>query len=194
MTTSNRNLAAAAALLLAAACAGPSQSVSQGARASVQNPVPQKSNVGAEDQQNPEGPAGAQLPAGGAHAGMGGGMAGKCPIALPGTKVEASDTQDGVALTFTNPAQVDELRTRVRAAAAHHAHMAGAHGGMGSGSDAGGGRAMMTASARAEDVEGGARLVLTPRDPSGAQTLRSEVREHAEQMSSGGGCPMSMGR
>jgi hypothetical protein len=56
----------------------------------------------------------------------------------------------------------------------------------------GGGMALMSASARAEDVPEGARLVLVPGDPAQAGPLRAEVRAHAEQMASGR-CPMTMG-
>jgi hypothetical protein len=238
MTTPIRLLAAALAAGALGACAGPSKSArSEG----TQSPVPQRSNAGVEDQQNPEGPAGAQVPAGGhaAHHGAGHhgpGMAqGACPMALPGTTVSASATDDGAALTFSTSGDVEELRRRVRAAAAHHARMAEAHAGapagMGSGATAaaaagspgpaqegdgttgtsdpaasgtgagccggagpaGHGKALLSATARAEDVEGGARLLLTPRDPAQADALRAEVREHAARMASGGGCPMTMG-
>jgi hypothetical protein len=39
------------------------------------------------------------------------------------------------------------------------------------------------------DVEGGARLILTPRDPADLPELRQHAREHAEKMASGQ-CPM----
>lgn len=237
MTTPIRLLAAALAAGALGACAGPSKSARS---ESAQSPVPQRSNAGAEDQQNPEGPTGAQVPTGGqtAHHGAGHhgpGMAHEaCPMALPGTTVAASETDDGAALTFSTSGDVEELRRRVRAAAAHHARMSEAHAsaamGMGSGASAGDaagtgpadaghgamggsgpaasgtgagccggagpaghGKALLSASARAEDVEGGARLLLTPRDPAQADALRAEVREHAARMASGGGCPMTMG-
>jgi hypothetical protein len=43
--------------------------------------------------------------------------------------------------------------------------------------------------ARAEDIDAGARIVLTPRDPSQLAELRARVHEHAAQMASGH-CPM----
>jgi hypothetical protein len=43
--------------------------------------------------------------------------------------------------------------------------------------------------ARAEDTEGGARLVLTPKDPADLEKLREHVRKHAAKMASGH-CPM----
>lgn len=48
---------------------------------------------------------------------------------------------------------------------------------------------MVPSNARAEDVEGGARIVLTPKDPAELQTLRDHVRGHAERMAAGY-CPM----
>jgi hypothetical protein len=52
------------------------------------------------------------------------------------------------------------------------------------------GRGMMPAStASAEDVEGGARLILRPEDPSRLEPLREHVRMKAERMAQGG-CPM----
>lgn len=65
--------------------------------------------------------------------------------------------------------------------------MAMQHGGMMGGGSMGptGGRdAMMPPPSRAavEDVEGGARLVVTPNDPGDLDRLRSTVRMHAEHM------------
>ncbi|MEO7733297.1 MAG: hypothetical protein ABIY55_20210 [Kofleriaceae bacterium] len=44
-----------------------------------------------------------------------------------------------------------------------------------------GGMMMLPSTARSEDIEGGARLVLTPRDPVQLQTLR----QHTQQMAAG---------
>ncbi len=70
----------------------------------------------------------------------------------------------------------------------------GMHGGMhGSmhGETAPGGMegGMVSARASAEDVEGGARLVLTPNDPADLPKLQSMVRAHAQHIEQGG-CPM----
>jgi hypothetical protein len=43
--------------------------------------------------------------------------------------------------------------------------------------------------ARAEDIEGGARLVFTPRDPGQLTTMRDQLRLHAQQMAMEQ-CPM----
>jgi hypothetical protein len=114
---------------------------------------------------------------------MPGGMEAVCPLAVPGTKVSAADTPAGAALAFTTaPEGVADLRSRVRRLAEMHTahHAGGATGGPG-------GHAMMPASsATAEETEGGARLVLTPKNPADAEGLRSIVRSRAERMQSGG--------
>jgi len=52
--------------------------------------------------------------------------------------------------------------------------------------------AMVPSTARAEDTDGGARLVLTPEDPTKLAELRAQVREHAAHMANGE-CPMRHG-
>jgi len=54
------------------------------------------------------------------------GMAAMCPMQVQGTKVEASNTDTGAALTFTTQGDVTELRHRVSAMAQmHNEHHAG---------------------------------------------------------------------
>lgn len=135
---------------------------------------------------------------------------GACPMAVPGTQLAAAETRDGEAVTFTTtPDRAAELRTRVRAMAEmHNRHhqggdgMGGMHGGLHHGEMMGGGSmgssgggdamAMMPPPSRAavEDVEGGARLIVTPNDPSDLDRLRSAVRMHAEHMQQSGTCEM----
>jgi hypothetical protein len=116
-------------------------------------------------------------------ASMGGGM---CPAEVPGTTVSASDTRDGAAITFTTTGDVAQLRQRVQHMAEMHEHMMQGSGDMGSGHM----HMMMVAStARVEDVEGGARIVLTPNDPAKLDELRMHVHEHTTQMANGH-CPM----
>ncbi|MBC7173156.1 MAG: hypothetical protein H5U40_12035, partial [Polyangiaceae bacterium] len=43
--------------------------------------------------------------------------------------------------------------------------------------------------AEVEEIDGGAQIVLTPRDPSQVQALRQEARQQAQVMS-GGECPV----
>ncbi len=134
-----------------------------------------------------------------------------CPMAVPGTQVAVTETRDGEAVTFTtSPDQAGELRARVHAMAdmhnRHHQDGRGMemHGGMHHGSMMGGGSmgssggggdamAMMPPPSRAavEDVEGGARLVVTPNDPADLDRLRSTVRMHAERMRQTGTCEIN---
>lgn len=113
---------------------------------------------------------------------------------IPGTQVSATDTPDGVALVFTTTGDVAQLRERVHAMAAMHEHMMAGGETMGSGSAGmmGSGGMMMKmipSTAHAEDIDGGARIMLTPKDPSQLAQLREHVHAHAEQMASGH-CPM----
>ncbi len=135
---------------------------------------------------------------------MGGGMAGMCPMSVPGTKVSAADTATGEALTFTTtPDQAAALREKVHAMAdmhnRHHASGAAEHGGMSGGMMGGGmaagsmGGMQMPPPSRAavEDLPEGARLVVTPNDAADLQRLQSTVRAHAEHMQQDG-CGMMM--
>jgi hypothetical protein len=117
----------------------------------------------------------------------------------------AEDVDGGAALTFTTTGEVAELRHRVAHRAEMHAkHHGEGHGGrmgagaregmMGGGAHEGmmvehKGRMMPPSTARSEEVEGGARLIITPRDPADLAKLREHAREHAEKMASGQ-CPM----
>jgi hypothetical protein len=56
----------------------------------------------------------------------------------------------------------------------------------------GGGMMMPPATARSEEIEGGARLVFIPKDPADLPKLREHARQHAEKMASGQ-CPMMHG-
>lgn len=132
-------------------------------------------------------------------------MAQPCPVAVPGTQVAAVDTEGGVSLVFTTSSDPEELRRRVRAMADLHNqhHAGGGHAGMMGGGTMGhggmmghgGAQATMPPPARAtvEDVESGARLVLTPADEADLDALRAHVHEHAAEMQRTGRCPMEMG-
>jgi len=131
--------------------------------------------------------------------GMGGGMkhqdmAATCPMAVAGTSARAEDVDGGAAIAFTTTGDVAELRRRV----AHMAEMHTRHHGKGDGpmmrdSDEmgmmGDGMMMPAADARSEDIDAGARVVLTPRAPADLAQLREHTRQHAEKMASGQ-CPM----
>ncbi|ACG74489.1 hypothetical protein AnaeK_3269 [Anaeromyxobacter sp. K] len=125
-----------------------------------------------------------------------GGMAGMCPMSVPGTRLSAEDTSSGEAVTFTtsDPDQVSALRERVHAMAAMHArHHAGGDADRGAMHGMHGGMAGMQmpppSQASVEDVPQGARLVVTPNDPADLQALQSTVRQHATYMQEHG-CPM----
>jgi hypothetical protein len=127
-----------------------------------------------------------------------------CPMAVPGTQVSVADTPDGEAITFTtSPDHASDLRDRVHAMAdMHNRHhqgdgMEGMHGVMQHGHMMGGGEhmTMMPPPSRAavEDVDGGARIVVSPTDPADVDRLRSAVRAHAEHMRESGTCEMGHG-
>jgi hypothetical protein len=126
------------------------------------------------------------------------GMAGMCPMSVPGTKVSASDTASGEALTFTTtPDQAAALREKVHAMAdmhnRHHSSGEAGHGGMMGGGMMGGSMEGMNGGmggmpmpppsrAAVEDLPDGARIVVTPNDPADLTRLQSTIRSHAEQM------------
>lgn len=141
-----------------------------------------------------------------------------CPMAVPGTQVAASDVPSGEAITFTtSPDHVQDLRARVHAMADMHdrrhagtgaADLPGAtpHGGAGGGTGGGASGGMMggtgggpggmrvamppPSSATVDDVDGGARIVVTPNDPADLDRLRAAVRMHALHMQETGACGM----
>lgn len=139
--------------------------------------------------------------------GMRGNMQGMCPMQVEGTVVAAEKVDGGVALTFTTSSDVPELRRRVaRMAQMHGQHGMGmhalagadhghAHGGQRSdasqhqGGMMAGGMMMPAATARSEEVQGGARILLTPQDAADLEKLREHARHMTERMSSGQ-CPM----
>jgi hypothetical protein len=135
-----------------------------------------------------------------------------CPMAGQDVQTEVSDVDNGVALTFTTKTgDVDELRQRVRRMAEMYAArssrremhwQAMGRGGMGPG---GGGPGRMmgaenkgamgrrgpmpAADTKVEEVEGGARIVLTPKDSSQLKALREHAHWHQQRMQSGE-CPV----
>ncbi|WP_242344631.1 hypothetical protein [Anaeromyxobacter terrae] len=118
-----------------------------------------------------------------------------CPMSVAGTRVVAADTADGESLTFTTtPDAAPELRTRVRAMAeTHNRHHAtpGMEGMHGMRHGAMPHEAMPPPSrATVEDLDYGARILLTPVDPADVERLRSTVRLHAQRMEESGTCEM----
>lgn len=126
-----------------------------------------------------------------------------CPMALSGVQVTRSETDSGVLLTFTTDlANVSDLRQRVRAMAQMYQqhqghgpmmwqHMGPRHGpgmlppnGMGPGRGMGPGP-MPALNATVEDIEGGARLFLTPVNPADLELLQEHLQMHQQRMQSG---------
>jgi len=130
-------------------------------------------------------------------------VSGMCPMKMPGAAVTVVEVEGGVALTFTttNPADVDELRGRVKRVADMH-NQGGMMGGgmmgggmMGGGMMGGGGGAMPaspmpSATAATEDVDGGARLTFKPKDTAQLEALREHVKQAAEGMQKRRACPI----
>jgi len=129
-----------------------------------------------------------------AHPGTGGSdMSSTCPRAVPGTIVSAQDVADGGALAFTTTqGDVAELRRRVAQMADTHNRYLAMHGSMQPGTGGAGPDQplALNAQARVEDVEGGARIVYTPKDPAQVPALREELARDAPLMNSGH-CPMA---
>lgn len=122
-----------------------------------------------------------------------------CPMAVQGTTAREEEVDGGAALIFTTSSgDVQDLRKRVRSMAEmHNAHFqqggngtySGTSRGMGMGPHAG--MRMPPSTASAEDVDGGARLVLKATDPSQVDVLRQHAKMHAEHIAAGE-CPMMM--
>jgi hypothetical protein len=111
--------------------------------------------------------------------GMTSGMMTACPTSLEGTSVAVADTGTGVAVTFTTkPENVAELRKRVEQMAAMHAPAAGNSNAMMQGQ-------MMPGTVKYDSVDNGARLTLTPKDPSKLAEFRKQVRDHVDHMTKG---------
>jgi hypothetical protein len=122
-------------------------------------------------------------------------------------QLAATDGEHDVTVTFTTQGDPTELRAHVHQMGAMHDRMA--HGGMmgsGMGSGESGGMAgsgmgsgmmgggmhhmaMVPSHAAVDDVDHGARVVLTPDDPAQLATLREQVHAHVDMMKSGH-CPM----
>lgn len=123
----------------------------------------------------------------------------RCPMVVEGTEVRVSDTADGVALSFvTEERHARDLRARV----AHLAEMYEMHPGPNTskmwrrvdgsregdhhtGLERPGGGPMPAVETTVTDMAGGARLELTPTDPTEVEALREHARRHRDRMESG---------
>lgn len=110
-----------------------------------------------------------------------------CPLGVRGVQVETQDSPDGIDIVFTTHNHVDDLRLRVRDAAAMHG--SGAHKGPGHDGDHGRGQshglqlvALPAVTARADDIPSGAKLHLATVDPAEVGTVRLRVRQRLETL------------
>jgi hypothetical protein len=143
-------------------------------------------------------------------------MSENCPMHVQGTTVTAEDVEGGAALVFITTSDTDMLRERVRNMAAFQESNAmgpeSQRMGMsetmrpGSADDTTAGAKQSDDAASAtgpmdpltspdvdthvEDVEGGARLVITATSPADVETVRADAQRHAQHLSAGE-CPMS---
>jgi hypothetical protein len=102
----------------------------------------------------------------------------ECPMRIEGVNVTSTDTRDGVALTFTTDSgNVEELRRRVQRIAMMFSRR-GRHPMRSSGR-------MIPADVKYEIVERGARVIMTPTDPTRLDALRKHVRAIADRMQKG---------
>jgi hypothetical protein len=108
-----------------------------------------------------------------------------CPASLESVKFAVADTATGIALTITTESgNVDELRQGLERMAAMHSPNGEKPSMMR--------HRMIAGSIQFEEVEGGAKLTLTPVDPSQLDAFRKQVREHVERMQKGD-CSMMQG-
>jgi hypothetical protein len=123
--------------------------------------------------------AAAQQPTGARNMGQGG-MMQNCPMNLSGVEVAVADTSNGISVTFTaKPADVKELQRRAE-------RMADMHSMAGTGTmPHTQGPGMLAGDVKYEARPDGARLILTPKDPSKLAEFRAQVRAHVEQMKKG---------
>jgi len=125
------------------------------------------------------------------------GQTSACPLAIPGTTVNAEETQDGMAMTFTtDQGDVAELRRQVyQLSAKYNSSQPGAatSGTMGhvereaaNAMDMGGPK--VASQSRVEEIDGGARLIFTPNNPNELKDLRSQIRRQVQRMVAARGC------
>jgi len=106
-----------------------------------------------------------------------------CPMRVPGTDLSVTDTENGIILSITTKTgDVAELRRRVENMAKMHSASSttAMHGNT------------MPFFVKYEEIDYGARLTLTPKDPAQLDAFRTTVRQHAEQMKKGE-CSMMQG-
>jgi hypothetical protein len=115
-----------------------------------------------------------------------------CAFGVKDAVASVEDRENGIALTIVSRNNVAEVRTRVRSAAEMRgagSHQGPGHEGQHGTGDHHGLQGMQLPPARVwvEDVDQGARVLLTATDPAEAPRLRSTVRDRALRMNAG--CP-----
>jgi hypothetical protein len=105
-----------------------------------------------------------------------------CPMKDKNVTVTGEDVDGGAALVFKSSGDVASLRAHVAKMVEHHNGMASAeHKPMGMMAG------MPASNARAEEVDGGVRLIFTPTSPADLEALRAHVKTHT---ANAGSCPM----
>lgn len=105
-----------------------------------------------------------------------------CPLVVPGTSLSVEDTTTGAALVFVTTGDAKAVRARAAAFAQMHTSHDGPPKALG----------MMfspTSTATASEIEGGARVELTAKNPEDVAKLQGELRMHAGHLT-GGSCEM----
>lgn len=206
-------------LLFASACSTSGQTKTSDEQAAKElsqvQAQPAQAQRGADQTHHPDGQMGGQM--GSQHAQMSANrqkmMEQNCPMQVSGTTTKAVKLDGAVGLDFTTTGDVDELRQRVgRMAQMHQQHrgqmMKGQHGQMMKGQQGhmmkgqdgqmmqgqrGEMMQMMANTTTAtEEIQGGMRLKLTPKDASELEPLHQMMQKHAQMMDQQQGCPMMM--
>lgn len=118
-----------------------------------------------------------------------------CPFGVEHTTVAIEDTPDGVALTFggSDPTAVADIRERIHDAAAQHGPGSGAgkgHDGRhGEGAGQHGLRSLQlpALATKADTIEGGVKLLVTPVEASDLEVVRKKLHERTAEWTAG--CP-----
>jgi hypothetical protein len=112
-----------------------------------------------------------------------------CPLGVPDATILAQETNDGVAVVFTSKDHEEELRQRVFDVSAQYGP--GARFGKGhAGTHGLGGRhglqvqELPPVTLSMNEIDGGARLRVTPVHPEDRDGVRAKVRARAEKLAS----------
>lgn len=111
----------------------------------------------------------------------------KCPRAVEGTTVTAENTADGAALIFKTTGDVAEVQKRAAALAAAHAtaHEPGCKCDACKCGECKCGAEHVPATATAENIEGGAKIVFKPAKAEDVAKLQAMIAAHAAKAAAG---------